>query len=204
MPARLAASNSNAKAKLATQFVSTLAPKKTSAKKFCFAEELVNLKSQLFWRALKMARSRTAAEDLVQDTVERAIRFQATYQRGTNLRAWVQQILFSVFITHCRRGKRERNALGKLSIDPCAWTLPDQPRLQMYRLSAPVARALDTLPKSYRDAVVLVDIEEMAYKDAADMMGVAVGTVMSRLHRGRKMLAEAMRAESGEFEAYAA
>lgn len=193
MPARLAAV-SNAKAK---------SPAKK--RKFNLAEELVNLKSDLYWRALKMARCPNAAEDLVQDTVERAIRFQATYQPGTNLRAWVYQILFSVFITNCRRGRRERAALGTLSIDPCAWTLPDQPMMQSQALSRPVARALDTLPKSYRDAVVLVDIEEMAYKDAADMMGVAVGTVMSRLHRGRKMLAEQMRGVVGEeFRAYAA
>lgn len=195
MHARLnAASNSNSNSK------AKFAPKKKSG----LADELVNLKGDLYWRALKMARCPNAAEDLVQDTVERAIRFQDTYQPGTNLRAWVQQILFSVFITNCRRGRRERAALGNLSIDPCAWTLPDQPMVESQRLSPPVARALEALPKSYRDAVVLVDIEELAYKDAADLMGVAVGTVMSRLHRGRKMLAELMRAEPLEFRAYAA
>jgi RNA polymerase sigma-70 factor (ECF subfamily) len=64
---------------------------------------------------------------------------------------------------------------------------------EMSELSPPMARALEALPKSFRDAIVLVDIEEMAYKDAAQRLGVPVGTVMSRLHRGRKMLAEAVR-----------
>jgi RNA polymerase sigma-70 factor (ECF subfamily) len=155
---------------------------------------LVELKSDLFGRALRMSRCPAMAEDLVQDTVERAIRFESSYQPGTNLRAWVHQILFSVFMTSCRRGRRERNALGVLSTDPCAWTLPEAVGTDMSELSPPMARALESLPKSFREAVVLVDLEEMAYKDAAQRLGVPVGTVMSRLHRGRKMLAEAVRA----------
>lgn len=154
---------------------------------------LVELKGDLFGRALRMSRCPVRAEDLVQDTVERAIRFESSYQPGTNLRAWVHQILFSVFITSCRRGRRERNALDVLSTDPCAWTLPEMVSTEMSELSPPMARALESLPKSFRDAIVLVDLEEMAYKDAAQRLGVPVGTVMSRLHRGRKMLAEAVR-----------
>ena len=154
---------------------------------------LVELKGDLFGRALRMSRCPAKAEDLVQETVERAIRFESSYHPGTNLRAWVHQILFSVFITSCRRGRRERNALDVLSTDPCAWTLPEMVGTEMSELSPPMARALEALPKSFRDAIVLVDIEEMAYKDAAQRLGVPVGTVMSRLHRGRKMLAEAVR-----------
>ena len=168
---------------------------------------LVELKSDLFGRALRMSRCPAMAEDLVQDTVERAIRFESTYQPGTNLRAWVHQILFSVFMTSCRRGRRERDALDVLSTDPCAWTLPDAASTEMSELSPPMARALETLPKSFREAVVLVDLEEMSYKDAAQRLGVPVGTVMSRLHRGRKMLAEAVRAgqqQQGELCAEAA
>jgi RNA polymerase sigma-70 factor (ECF subfamily) len=151
---------------------------------------LVELKADLFGRALRMARCPAKAEDLVQDTVERAIRFESTYQPGTNLRAWVHQILFSVFMTSCRRGRRERDALDVLSTDPCAWTLPEVSGTELRELSPPVARALETLPKSFRDAVVMVDLEELSYKDAAAHLGVPVGTVMSRLHRGRRMLAE--------------
>lgn len=147
---------------------------------------------ELFGRALRMSRSPHIAEDLVQDTIERAIRFESHYQPGTNLRAWVYQILFSVFVTRCRRLRRERNAMGVLSTDPCAWTAADDVK-EMAGLSPAMVRALDALPKAFRDAVVLVDLEEMAYKDAAKQLGVPVGTVMSRLHRGRKALAEALR-----------
>lgn len=157
-----------------------------------FGRNLTALTPELFGRALRLSRSQQTAEDLVQDTVERAIRFEAQYQTGTNLRAWVYQILFSVFVTRCRRGRRERNALDVLSTDPCAWTKPEA-RAEMVSLSPPVARALETLPKQFRDAVVLVDIEELSYKDAAQMLGVPVGTVMSRLHRGRRALADAVR-----------
>ena len=153
---------------------------------------LAKLRPELFGRALRMARSPELAEDLVQDTVERAIRFEDNYQPGTNLRAWVYQILFSVFVTRCRRNRRERNALVVLSTDPCAWTMPDAPA-PMHDLSPPVARALDSIPKGFRDVVVLVDIEEMSYKSAAERLGVPVGTVMSRLHRGRRALADAVR-----------
>jgi RNA polymerase sigma-70 factor (ECF subfamily) len=154
---------------------------------------LVKLTPELFGRALRMTRSRELAEDLVQDTVERAIRFQDQYKRDTNLRAWVHQILFSVFVTRCRRSRLERKALGVLSTDPCAWTSSDAASPEMQQLSPPVQRALDELPAGFRHAVVLVDIEEMSYKAAAEQLRVPVGTVMSRLHRGRRALAEAMR-----------
>jgi RNA polymerase sigma-70 factor (ECF subfamily) len=161
---------------------------------------LVGLTPELFGRALRMSRSPSVAEDLVQDTVERAIRFESHYQPGTNLRAWVYQILFSVFVTRCRRSRRERNAMEVLSTDPCAWTMPES-IIANAGLSPSLIRALDSLPTSFRDAVVLVDLEEMAYKDAAKKLGVPVGTVMSRLHRGRKMLAEAVRAGAATAEA---
>jgi RNA polymerase sigma-70 factor (ECF subfamily) len=153
---------------------------------------LAEMTPELFGRALRMSRSTATAEDLVQDTVERAIRFEAQYRPGTNLRAWVHQILFSVFVTRCRRGRRERNALDSLSADPCAWTSSDSAS-QMHELSPPLARAVDSLPKAFRDVVVLVDLQEMSYKDAAVMLGVPVGTVMSRLFRGRRQLAELVR-----------
>jgi RNA polymerase sigma-70 factor, ECF subfamily len=163
---------------------------------------LQGMRGELYGHALRLSRSTATAEDLVQDTVERAIRFQHTFQSGTSLRAWAHQILFSIFISRCRRRKLERNALDVLATSPGAWTLPEQ-RPESIALSPPVARALDSLPAVFRSAVVLVDLEEMAYKDAATLLGVPVGTVMSRLHRGRAMLAERMRA-GGEAERAAA
>jgi RNA polymerase sigma-70 factor (ECF subfamily) len=174
----------------------TAAPKTRTPVSLTSTEDLrlglAKLSPELFGRAMRMARSPELAQDLVQDTCERAMRFEAQYQPGTNLRAWVYQILFSVFVSRCRRGRRERNALDVLSSDPCAWTMPDA-AAAMHDLSPPVAGALDQLPRGFRDAVVLVDIEELSYKDAAQRLGVPVGTVMSRLHRGRRLLAEALR-----------
>src|SRR5271156_2176057 len=140
---------------------------------------LIKLRPELFGKAMRLSRSREVAEDLVQDTVERAIRFQDQYKPDTNLRAWVHQILFSVFVSRCRRSRLERNALANLSSDPCSWTTPDHAP-EMAELSPPVKRALDELPAGFRKAVVLVDIEEMSYKAAAEQLRVPVGTVMSR------------------------
>jgi RNA polymerase sigma-70 factor (ECF subfamily) len=142
-------------------------------------------------RALALCKRKSEANDLVQDTVLRALCFGAGYERDTNLRGWLQQILFSVFITRCRKSTRERRALSALASDPCAWTLPDAPSLRQ-SLTRPVTRALDALPSQFSAVVRLVDLEERSYKDAADALSVPVGTVMSRLFRGRRLLAEAL------------
>ena len=83
---------------------------------------LVSMAPELYNRAFRMSRSSVTAQDLVQDTVERALRFESQYRPGTNVKAWVHQILFSVFITKCRRNRRERKALDVLCTDPNAWT----------------------------------------------------------------------------------
>jgi RNA polymerase sigma-70 factor (ECF subfamily) len=103
----------------------------------------------------------------------------------------MHQVLFSVFVTRCRRRRRERNALEALRFDPNAWTTPDR-AVVAGALSQGVRRALASLPEAFRGAVILVDLEERSYKDAAAALGVPVGTVMSRLHRGRRLLAEAL------------
>jgi RNA polymerase sigma-70 factor (ECF subfamily) len=160
-----------------------------------FAEELKSklpgLLPGLNARALALCKRQSEASDLVQDTVLRALCFESGYERDTNLRGWLQQILFSVFITRCRKGARERRALAALSDDPCAWTLPDAPVLR-HSLTRPVTRALEALPSQFSAVVRLVDLEERSYKDAALHLSVPVGTVMSRLFRGRRLLAEAL------------
>jgi RNA polymerase sigma-70 factor (ECF subfamily) len=146
----------------------------------------------LYRRALRLGRNEDLARDLVQDTLERALRFENQYEAGSNLKAWVSRILLSVFVTRCRRSRRERRALENLTHDPCAWTSPDQP-IQAQALSSPVARAVAELPPHFREALQLVDLAELSYRDAAAVIGVPLGTVMSRLHRGRRLLAEALR-----------
>jgi RNA polymerase sigma-70 factor, ECF subfamily len=156
---------------------------------------LVALVPDLRARAFHLAGERAVADDLVQDTVERALRFEAQYIRGTNLRAWVYQVLFSVFVTRYRRKRRERNALRDLGSDPCAWTVPEafDGEAAALALTPSTTRELDALPPGFRCAVVMVDIVELTYREAASELGVPVGTVMSRLHRGRKLLAGKLR-----------
>jgi len=124
----------------------------------------------------------------VQAAVLRALSFEQTFIPGTNLRAWLHQILESVFLTACRRKARERRALSSLESDPCAWTRADAAP-PMRGMSPAVQSALASLPESFRDVVRLVDVEELSYRDAANRLEVPLGTVMSRLHRGRRMLA---------------
>jgi RNA polymerase sigma-70 factor, ECF subfamily len=159
---------------------------------------LVQLIPELRARALRLCSDRAAADDIVQDAIERALRFSDQYQRGTNLRAWSFQILFSVFVTRWRRRRRERNALENLASDPCAWTVPagfTAPDRGPGALPASTQRKLDALPAGFRAVLVMVDIEQRTYRDAAHELGVPVGTVMSRLHRGRKLLAAQMAEE---------
>jgi RNA polymerase sigma-70 factor (ECF subfamily) len=145
----------------------------------------------LYARALKLCGNSSDAQDLLQDTVVRALRFESTFERGTNLKAWLYQILMSVFVSRCRRLRRERRALEWLSADPCAWTRHEAPAA-MTKLSTPVERALKTLPAKFARVLELVDIEERSYREAAEELGLPIGTVMSRLFRGRRMLAAAL------------
>lgn len=169
------------------------APALVSSSHRAISEQLGELCPDLYSRALCLARSHMAADDLVQDTVERALRFREKFQVGTNLRAWLYQILFSIFVSRCRRARREVDAMEDLAIDPCAWTRPgDVDEIPERRLSRGMRRALRRVPKMFRDTLILIAIKEFSYKEAAQTMSVPVGTIMSRLHRGRNMLAEAL------------
>jgi RNA polymerase sigma-70 factor (ECF subfamily) len=150
---------------------------------------------------MRLCGAPAAADDAVQDAIERALRFADQYERGTNLRAWVMQILFSVFVTRWRRTRRERSVLEGLARDPCAWTAPPgftPPDAGDGALTKATRQKLAALPEGFREAVVMVDLRELSYREAARELGVPVGTVMSRLHRGRKLLAAQL---SGEREA---
>lgn len=160
---------------------------------------LVAFGPELAGRALRLTRSEAAAADLVQDTLERAMRFEDHYRPGTNLRAYLHQILFSVFVTGCRRRRRERAALERLGGDPNAWTTP-APVGAPGALGKGARLELDKLPAGFRQVVELVDLDERSYKDAASTLGVPVGTVMSRLHRARKLLAQGLSSERDGLE----
>ena len=121
----------------------------------------------------------------------RALAFAWSFEPGTNVRAWLHQVLESVFVSQCRRRSRERRAFEALGRDPCAWTHKDAAPA-MLALSPRVGRALGALPVAFGDVVRLVDIEEHPYRDAAEKLQVPLGTVMSRLFRGRRLLAAAL------------
>jgi RNA polymerase sigma-70 factor (ECF subfamily) len=153
---------------------------------------LVALLPDLRRRASRLAITPAAADDLVQDTVERALRFSSQYDPGSNLRGWAYQVLFSVFVTGYRRRRRERRGLEVLSATPSAWTYRSAfvaPDAQL-GLTPSASAALASLPAGFRDVHSLVDLGEHTYREAADMLDVPLGTVMSRLHRARRMLAE--------------
>lgn len=165
------------------------APRRADARSLCDA--LVAVVPDLRARAMRLTGNASAADDLVQDTLERALRFSAQYEAGTNLRGWAYQILFSVFVTGYRRRRRERNALRVLSTDPCAWTASaevESPE-KSASLTPSTREKLDALPDGFRTVLVLVDLESRSYREAAVELNLPLGTVMSRLHRGRKLLA---------------
>src|SRR5690606_13805392 len=141
--------------------------------------------------ARRLTRCRTQAEDVVQESAARAMAFAGSFEPGTNVKAWLHQVLESVFLSSCRRRVRERRALDALGRDPCAWTRGDDAP-SMRALSRRVTNALEQLPPTFRDVVRLVDVEELSYKDAASELSVPLGTVMSRLHRARRLLANAL------------
>jgi RNA polymerase sigma-70 factor (ECF subfamily) len=163
-----------------------------------FEVEAMNHSAALYGVALRMTRRSADAEDLVQDTLLKAMRARHQFQAGTNLRAWLMRILTNTFINKYKRGVLERNVFDPETLDPVSdgWTgsatlrgLRDaEGQMMLPLLQDEIRAAIDELPDDYRVAVLLVDIQELSYREAADAIGVPMGTVMSRLHRGRKFL----------------
>jgi len=169
-------------------------------------EALVHLDA-LYGAALRYTRDAREAEDLVQDTVLAAYRFFDRFEPGSNCKAWLFKILTNTFINKYRRRVREREVHDQLMDEEAPSLISDESRaasrdperflersLQGGLLSDDVRRALDAVPSDYRMAVVLCDLEEFSYKEIAEIMDCPVGTVMSRLHRGRRLLQRALHA----------
>jgi RNA polymerase sigma-70 factor (ECF subfamily) len=163
-----------------------------------FVEEALVHLDALYGVACKLTRNPTEAEDLVQDALVKAMRGRDQFQSGTNLKAWLFRILTNTFINKYRRGGLERSVLDGPDADPLAdgWVsastmrqLRDPETLALTPLvEDEIGRALDALPPEFRLAVVLSDVEEFSYEEISKIMGCPIGTVMSRLHRGRKLL----------------
>jgi RNA polymerase sigma-70 factor (ECF subfamily) len=167
-----------------------------------FERDVLPQLPSLYGAALRLTRSPVDAEDLVQDAVLRAFRGFASFEEGTNLKAWLYRILTNSYINTYRKKQREPqivegpddledwylfDRLGARSIEGSAEEevldkIPDQD----------VKAALESLPENFRIPVLLADVEGFSYKEIAEMMDTPIGTVMSRLHRGRKALEKAL------------
>jgi RNA polymerase sigma-70 factor, ECF subfamily len=164
-----------------------------------FEEEALELSDQVYRVARRMVGSREEAEDLVQQAYERAFRSWRQFTPGTNLRAWLLRILTNLNID---RGRRQQRTPQTTTLDgelgdyflynklesTAPEANPDEDRV-LERLSQDsIVDALADVPHDFRDVIVLVDIGEFSYADAAQILDIPIGTVMSRLHRGRRIL----------------
>ena len=151
-----------------------------------FEAEALPHMPDLFRIARWMVRGSDEAEDLVQETLSEALRSFHRYERGTNCRAWMTKIMYHL------NGKRLRK-LGRMKVigdteEMIAQTVAFEPPVPQNVRDEDVLRALGRLPDSFRQVVILADVEEFAYREIADMLQIPAGTVMSRLHRARKLL----------------
>jgi len=164
-----------------------------------FEEEALELADQVYRVARRLVRTKEEAEDLMQETYARAFRSWRSFTPGTNLRAWLLRILTNLNIDRGRRVQREPdvghleegdyflyNRLEEASGDS------DEDRVVERLSQDDVVGALSEVPHDFRDVVVLVDIGDFSYQEAAQILGIPVGTVMSRLHRGRRILKQHM------------
>jgi RNA polymerase sigma-70 factor (ECF subfamily) len=154
----------------------------------------------LYQTALRLTHNRAEAEDIVQDTYLRAFRSFHRFNPGTNCRAWLFTIMRNVFLNRVRRSDREvpDTDATMLAAAPDSATVarptrdnPEEEFLQTV-MHGDVDRALRSLPPAYREAIVLADLEGLSYKEIAEVVGCPIGTVMSRLSRGRHLLRRAL------------
>lgn len=171
-----------------------------------FEREAIKHLDALYGAALRLTRSPSDAEDLVQDAFVKAYRFYDRFEPGTNMKAWLFRILTNTFINKYRRKTRERKVLEGREAEPVGdgvmsraamRTLTDPVSEAQRRLiTAEIQEALDALPEDYRTMIVLADVEELSYKEIAEIVGCPIGTVMSRLHRARKKMQKRLVAQA--------
>jgi RNA polymerase sigma-70 factor (ECF subfamily) len=144
--------------------------------------------------ALRLTRNRSDADDLLQETTLRAWRFWSDYEPGSNLRAWLHRILLNTFVNAYRRARREREVLGEAraaaeALDGRA----KEPHVLFVSLGDEVQGELGELPADFRNVLWAVAVDDLSYREAAESLGCPIGTVMSRLHRARHAMQQALR-----------
>lgn len=169
-----------------------------------FAEHAMQYAPQLYSAALRMTRNRADAEDLVQETYLRGFRSFHTFTEGTNLRAWLFRILTNAYINSYRAKQRrpDETDLAEVedlylyrrlgSFETAAASLSAEEQFLDLFTDDEVKAALEGLPENFRLPVLLADVDGFAYKEIAEMLDIPIGTVMSRLHRGRKAMQRAL------------
>ncbi|HEX2421045.1 MAG TPA: sigma-70 family RNA polymerase sigma factor, partial [Acidimicrobiia bacterium] len=169
-----------------------------------FERDALPLAPQLYGAAVRMTRNPSDAEDLVQETFLKAYRAYGTFEEGTNLKAWLYRILTNTFINNYRRDTRrpQETDLGELEdlylfrrlareTSATSSTSAEEQLLEGL-VEEDIKQAIESLPENFRMVVLLADLEGFSYKEIADILDIPIGTVMSRLHRGRKALQVAL------------
>ncbi len=156
----------------------------------------------LYAVALRLTRNPADAEDLTQNTFVKALRFHDKFKEGTYIKAWLLTILRNTFINEYRRKSRRPIEVELSGLEAAPDSLPDaettfklnhgQREDLLELVDDPVRKAVEELPDDFREAVIMADLEDMSYKEIADIMKCPLGTVMSRLYRGRKLLRDAL------------
>ncbi|CAN5416563.1 sigma-70 family RNA polymerase sigma factor [soil metagenome] len=162
-----------------------------------FENEAIPHFEALFRVARWLVRDREEAEDLLQETFTQALKSFHRYERGTNCRAWMTQIMH-----HLNSNRRRK--LGKMKViadteEMIAETIAFEPSIPQKITDEDVLAALERVPQIFREIVILADVEEFAYREIAEMLEIPAGTVMSRLHRGRKMLRVELAGYAGDY-----
>ena len=169
-----------------------------------FEEDALALSDQVYRVARHLVGSREEAEDLMQETYARAFRSWRSFQPGTNLRAWLLRILTNLNIDRGRRQQRSPDIQSLEAndyfladkLEESGGPLRDEERVDERLSQESIVEALSAVPHDFRDVIVLVDIGDFTYQDAAQILDIPVGTVMSRLHRGRRILKKQLAEEA--------
>jgi len=173
-----------------------------------FEEQVIDHMDMLYAVALRLTSNPADAQDLTQNTVVKALRFHDKFKPGTYIKAWLLTILRNTFINQYRRKVKRpdfveltgNEVTEETGLDPqVGYAPPSGDSTELLELvDDEVRHALDSLPDDFRSTVIMADLEDRSYKEIAEAMDCPLGTVMSRLHRGRKLLREQLGAYAGD------